>query len=97
MVSTKANEVEQLEELALEITSLDQPMDPERLGYDLSHPPAWIERRGWILKYDLDLLPKAFELVMPDLADITRVVADCAAGWFQKLDEALGKGRLSAA
>jgi hypothetical protein len=85
MVITKANEFQQLEELALEVTSIDQSMDLQGLGHYLAHSPTWIERSGWILEYDLDLLPEAFQLVMPDLAEITRVVTDCAAGWLQKL------------
>ncbi len=64
-----------------------QPVDAQRLGDDLAHSHAWVERRVGILEDDLHLPPHLAHLAPRETGDVAPVEEDLAGRGLRQLHD----------
>src|SRR5207245_8036216 len=62
LVGAQTDQLDQIDELAVQSTLRIHAVYPQRFGHDLAHPPARVQRADGVLEHDLDLLAKALSL-----------------------------------
>ena len=69
----------------------------ERLGNEVEHAHAGVQRRVWVLENHLDIAPQGFQLFGRHFGNILAFKQHFAAAWVQQADDAVACGGFAAA
>src|SRR5437773_6231109 len=97
MLRAQAHRPEQLGDALLALVSLVETVHAQRLGDDLSHRHARVQRRVRILEDDLQLAPHVAHLPAAEPRNVPRVEDDRALRRLDQLDDRAAERRLAAA